>query len=111
MKEPKIGETYYAVPRYKKYSSNKYITVDKVGRKYFQAGGLKFDKVTFLQYNRGYFPEYDLYDDEQTYKLKVKADECWGLIRDRLYLKMTDEEIIELHDKLYKRYYGKNKSV
>lgn len=39
MKEPKIGETYYAVKRYKKYADNKYITVDKVGRKYFQAGG------------------------------------------------------------------------
>jgi hypothetical protein len=111
MKEPKIGETYYAVKRYKKYADNKYITVDKVGRKYFQAGGLKFDKVTFLQYNGEYSPDYDLYDDEQTYNLKVKAEECWDLIIDRFYQKMTYEEIIELHNKLYERYYGKNKSV
>ena len=104
MKEPKVGETYYAVPRYKNISLSRTITVESVGKKYFLADGMKFYKETFIQFNKnGYSPEYELYDDEESYKISVKADECWRLIRDRLYIKMTNEEIIELYEKLKDR--------
>lgn len=112
MKKPKVGETYYAVPCYKSIALARIVKVESIGKKYFQADGMKFDKETFIQFDKkGYSPEYELYDDEESYKLKVRADECWRSIIDRLYLKMTDKEIIELYDKLYERYYGTHKSI
>lgn len=103
MKDPKVGETYYAVPCYKRFGKGKYITVESIGRKYFIAGGMKFDKNNFVQFNGVYSPNYTLYDSNEQYELKVKSEECWRLIRDRLYRKMTNEEIIELYEKLKNR--------
>lgn len=103
MKEPKIGETYYAVPCDQRFGVAKHITVESVGRKYFTAGGLKFNKQNFHQFNGRYSADYNLYDSKEQYELKAKAKECWRLIRDRLYQKMTDEEIIELYEKLKDR--------
>lgn len=103
MKKPKVGETYYAVPYNRIFGQEKYITVESVGHKYFKAGGMKFDKSNFVQFNGGYLPDYKLYGNKEQYELKVKANECWRLIRDSLYRKMTDEEIIELYEKLKDR--------
>lgn len=103
MKEPKIGEIYYAVPCDHRHDNAKYITVESIGRKYFTADRMKFHKDTFEQFNSGYSADYRLYDSKEQYELKVKADKCWGLIRDSLYKRMSDEEIIELHDKLKDR--------
>lgn len=103
MKEPKIGETYYAVPKQWSHSKARYITVESVGRKYFTADSMKFNKNNFEHYNGEYSADYKLYDNKEQYDLKVKADECWRLIRDRIYQKMTDEEIIELYNKLKDR--------
>lgn len=36
MKEPKIGETYYAVPCDHRFCNGKYITVESIGSFYFQ---------------------------------------------------------------------------
>lgn len=103
MKEPKIGETYYAVSCSRCFGKDKYITVESVGRKYFQAGGMKFYKNDFRHFNNGYSPDCKLYESKEEYELKIKANTCWKLIRDELYRKMTDEEIIELYDKLKDR--------
>jgi hypothetical protein len=103
MKEPKIGETYYAVPCDHRSGNGKYITVESVGRKYFTANNMKFYKNSFLHFNGVYSADYKLYDSKEQYELKVKANKCWGSIRDRLYRVMTDEEIIELYDKLKDR--------
>lgn len=103
MKEPKIGETYYAVPYDHRFCKAKYITVESIGRKYFTAGELKFHKNTLEHFNGEYSADYKLYDSKEQYELKVKADTCWRLIRDRLYKEMTDKEIIELYEKLKDR--------
>lgn len=103
MKEPKIGETYYAVPCDHRFGNAKYITVESIGRKYFTANNMKFYKNSFQHFNGVYSADYKLYDSKEQYELKVKANKCWGLIRDRLYRGMTDEEIIELYDKLKDR--------
>lgn len=103
MKEPKIGETYYAVPYDRRFGQEKYITVESVGRKYFTADHMKFNKNDFVQFNGGYSPNYELYDSKEQYELKEKANECWRLIRDNLCRKMSYEEIIELYNKLKDR--------
>lgn len=103
MKEAKVGETYYAVPCDKRFGRGKYVTVESVGRKYFTAGGMKFNKNDFVQFNGGYSPDYKLYDNKEQYELKVKAKDCWMIVRDSLYRKMTGEEIIELYEKLKDR--------
>lgn len=102
MKEPKIGETYYCVFYDKRYEP-KYITVDKVGRKYFYSSYLKFDKETFIEDNGQYSPSCQLYDNKEQYELVLKARKCWQIIEDRLYRKMSYEEIIELYNKLKDR--------
>lgn len=102
MEEPKVGETYYCVYNDTRYEP-KYITVDKVGRKYFYAGWLKFDKETFIEDNGQCNPSCRLYDNKEQYELKLKVRTCWRLIRDSLYRKMTDEETIELYEKLKDR--------
>lgn len=102
MKEPKVGETYYCVFNDTRREA-KYITVDRVGRKYFYSNYLKFDKETFIEDNGQYSPSCRLYDDKEQYELKVKVNEYCRLIRDSLYRKMTDEEIIELYEKLKDR--------
>lgn len=102
MKEPKVGETYYCVFNDKR-NLPKIITVDKVGRKYFYSNLLKFDKDTFIEDNGQYRPSCRLYDDEQQYQIYLKAKQCWMQISDRLHIKMTDEEIIELYEKLKDR--------
>lgn len=103
MKEPKVGETYYAVPCDRRFGQEKYITGESVGRKYFTAGGMKFDKNNFVQFNGGYSPDYELYESKEVYELNEKLQEYWRLIRDSLYRKMTNEEIIEIYEKLKDR--------
>lgn len=102
MKEPKVGETYYCVFN-DRMRLPENITVDKIGGKYFYCGYLKFNKNTFIQDNGKYSPFCSLYENKEQYELKLKATEYWMLIRDRLYRKMSNEEIIELYDKLKDR--------
>lgn len=102
MKEPKVGEMYYCVFNDKR-NLPKTIKVNKVGRKYFYADYLKFDKETFIEDNGQYSPSCRLYDNEEEYNLYLKAKKCWIEIIDRLHVKMTSEEIIELYNKLKDR--------
>lgn len=107
MKEPKIGEVYFCVPNDKRWNKPFYITVNRVGKKFFYSDNnhktLKFDKQNLRHENNGYSPAYVLYDNEEEYNTKIKAIECWLKISNGLYRKMTDKEIIELYDKLKDR--------
>lgn len=102
MKEPKVGERYYLVPRYEGDDTPRYITVTKVGKKYFYSEDLKFDKETFKHID-DIWPRYSLYDTKEDYFTEKKAQYCWRLIADRLHIKMSHQEIIELYNKLENR--------
>ena len=102
MKEPKVGERYYLAPLYAGSDKPRYITVTKVGRKYFYSETLKFDKETF-EHLDDIWPRYRLYDTEEDCLIETKAKCCWSLITSGLYRKMSYQEIIELYNKLETR--------
>lgn len=102
MKEPKVGETYYCV-FFDDRKSPENVVVTKLGRKYFYCDYLKVNKDTFIDDNGEYSSTCQLYDSKEQYEYKLKADMCWSLVRDRLSVKMTNEEKIELYEKLKNR--------
>lgn len=111
MKKPKVGETYFLVPNDFRRQSTRYVSVNKVGKEYFYADGFKFNKETFVQDNGRYLPEYSLFDSEESYNINVKAKTCMkNLVHGGLLNMMTDDEIIELHEKLMNRKYSINKN-
>lgn len=102
MKEPKVGETYYCV-FFDDRKSPKNVVVTKLGRKYFYCNYLKINKDTFIDDCGEYSPSCRLYDSKEQYENEIKVDEYWGIIRDKLYTKMSSDEIIELYEKLKNR--------
>lgn len=108
MKQPKVGESYFLVPNDNR-NKPRYVTVKKVGRKFFYIGNdwdtIKFNITTFTHDNDGYSPAYTLYDSEEHYQCKQKVNQCFQELcyTDRLIQLLTDTEIIELYAKLKAR--------
>lgn len=97
MKQPKVGETYFFVDLCSYLRGNRYVTVTKVGRKYFYADDMRFRISDGYEDSGEFCMRGRVYDDEADYQLCMRAAEC-KLEIPTIMLKLSAEDVIDVYE-------------